>query len=145
MKSAFVAVVIAALSVVPLGTARSDVLKLSPNRAQFGTKSVGTFSMKKVVITNTSSNAIDLLVSIDEMPSDFSYGRLPGSTCPNSRPASLGPKQSCKAVVGFTPSTLAVGEDQLARLRATATDPATGKVLESVVIEFKGKSKKMRL
>ena len=41
----------------------------------------------------------------------------------------------------FSPSEFFAGQDQLAQLQAQATDPATGAVLETVLIDFTGRGK----
>ena len=144
MRTAMFALVIAALSVaVPVGAgkSKSTILRVTPSTVKFGTRPVGSFTLKDAVITNISSSSVNLLVSIDRMPDDFSFGLLPGSTCPPFEPTAFGPGASCSAVVGFRPSEFFAGQDQVARLRATATGPSTGAVLESVLIDYTGKGK----
>ena len=59
-----------------------------------------------------------------------------GSTCPALGPALLAAGESCDAVMNFRPSDFFAGEDQLAELTATAYDPETGAVLDTLVIQF---------
>ena len=142
MRITIVALVIAAMSVTGLaGTthaARPSILRIAPPAVHFGTKAIGSFTILGTTITNSRSSSVRLLVSIESMPDDFSFGMLPGSTCPPFEPALLGPGESCRAVVGFRPSDYFAGQEQHARLRATAADPGTGEVLESVLIEWTG-------
>ena len=112
------------------------ILRVAPPTVKFGTKRVGTFTLKGAVITNTTSRRINLYVAIDSMPDDFSFGLWPGSTCDPFQPAPLEPGDSCKAVVGFRPSDFFTGHEQRAALAAIASDPDTGEVLETVLIEF---------
>jgi hypothetical protein len=114
------------------------ILRVAPPTVHFGTKQVGTFTLKGAVITNASSRRINLFVAIDSMPDDFSFGLWPGSTCDPFQPAPLEPGDSCKAVVGFRPSDFFAGHEQHAALAAHASDPDTGEVLETVQIEFFG-------
>jgi hypothetical protein len=41
----------------------------------------------------------------------------------------------------FSPSEFFAGQDQLAQLQAEATDPTTGTVLDTVLIDFTGRGK----
>jgi hypothetical protein len=119
----------------------SDVLRVSPPRVQFGTKQVGTFTLKGAMVANTSSSTVDVLVTVVAEPDDFSFGLLPGSTCPVLAPAPLAPGEKCDAVVGFRPTELFAGHEQVATLLATATDPVSGAVLGTVLIDFVGTGK----
>lgn len=126
---------------VGTGTTRSappGMLRVAPPTVHFGTKQVGTFTLKGAVITNASSRPINMFVAIDSMPDDFSFGLWPGSTCDPFQPAPLAPGDSCKAVVGFRPSDFFTGHEQHAALEAIATDPDTGEVLETALIDFFG-------
>src|SRR5881296_2443884 len=114
MRTAMFALVITALSVAVLaGKAKSDrpvVLRVAPPAVHFGTKPVGSFTLKGAIITNAGSSSVNFLVSIDRMPDDFSFGLLPGSTCPPFEPTPLGPGESCSTVVGFRPSDYFAGQ-----------------------------------
>jgi hypothetical protein len=141
-RTAFAAVVVAAIVVLPASApAATKVLRATPAKVSFGTKPVGSFTLKGVTITNASSEVISLLVSSTRAPDDFSFGLLPGSTCPVLEPEALAPGDSCVAVVGFRPSEFFAGEKQFATLLATATDPSTGAVLDSVLINFVGRGR----
>jgi hypothetical protein len=114
-----------------------SILRVSPGTVHFGSKQIGTFTLRGASITNTSSQTINLIVT-GGLPDDFSFGILPGSTAPVFEPAPFEPHQSCRAVVGFRPSEFWAGQQQTAQLLATATDPVTHEVLEEVLIDFTG-------
>lgn len=122
-------------------SAATNVLKVTPKSVNFGTQPVGSFTLKGARITNTSSTSVLLLVTPHVSPDDFSFGLLPGSTCPALAADVLLPGESCQAVMGFRPSEFFAGQEQTAALLATATDPVTGAVLEAQIIEFTGKGR----
>ena len=147
MKTAVLVLMFTTMSVVtPRDTATVDVrpatppsiLHVAPSVVHFGSKKIGTFTLRGATITNTSSQTIDLFVTGSSLPDDFSFGILPGSTAPVFDPAPFEPHQSCRAVVGFRPSEFWTGQQQFAQLRATATDPVTHEILEEVLIDFTG-------
>jgi len=59
---------------------------------------------------------------------------------PTFEPAPLGPGESCVFVVRFWPSEQFLGLKQDQRFLATATDPLTGEVLDSVTSVFLGRA-----
>jgi hypothetical protein len=118
--------------------AATQTLKVTPRTVHFGMRPVGSFTLKSATVTNTSAETIDLLVTVEREWDDFSFGLLPGSTCPVFEPEPLAPGDSCDVVVGFRPSEFFVGTRQDQELLATATDPITGEPLESVRIVFLG-------
>jgi hypothetical protein len=136
-----VAAIAAAFAVAAPPAVASDLLRVTPPRVQFGTKQVGTFTLKGATVTNASSSAVNVLVTVVAEPDDFSFGLLPGSTCPVFAPAPLAPGEKCQAVVGFRPSEFFAGREQVATLLVTATDPVTGAVLDTVLIDFVGTGK----
>src|SRR5215211_2005183 len=88
------------------------VLRVSPPTVNFGTKPVGSFTLKGATVTNTGAATVNLLVTVSREPDDFSFGVLPGSTCPVFEPAPLAPGEHCDAVVGFRPSEFFAGQKQ---------------------------------
>jgi hypothetical protein len=118
--------------------AAPPVLKTSPSTVNFGTRPVGSMTLKAARLTNRSDTTINVLVTVAALPDDFSFGLLPGSTCPVFEPAPLAPGESCDAVVQFRPTEFFAGDQQSATLLATATDPATGVVLAMIPIDFTG-------
>jgi hypothetical protein len=121
--------------------APSEVLRVSPKTVHFGTRPVWSFTLKGATVTNTGPASVQLLVTIDSAPDDFSFGLLPGSTCPALEPAPLAPGEGCEAVMGFRPSDFFAGQRQEARLLATATDPVTGTVLDTALITFEARGR----
>ncbi|HEU4418036.1 MAG TPA: hypothetical protein VFT55_03805 [Planctomycetota bacterium] len=147
MKTAILVLMFTTLSVATPGdTAKRDVrrstpasiLHVSPQLVHFGTKQIGTFTLRGARITNTSSQTVNLFVTGSSLPDDFSFGILPGSTAPVFEPEPFEPHQSCRAVVGFRPSEFWTGQQQNAQLLAIATDPVTHEVLDEVLIDFTG-------
>jgi hypothetical protein len=134
-------VAVGALSVAVAAFADGGVLRVMPPNVNFGTKPVGSFTLKGATVTNASSTTINLLVTVVAEPDDFSVGILPGSTCPVFAPAALAPGESCDAVVGFRPTDFFAGQQQVATLAATATDPASGAVVDTQLIDFSGRGK----
>jgi hypothetical protein len=129
-----------ALNLGIAASAATGVLAVKPPTVNFGTKPVGSFTVKGATVTNTSSETVNVLVTIEREPDDFSFGLLPGQTCPVFEPAPLAPGESCVVVMGFRPSEFFAGQKQFATLRVTATDPAGG-VVDSVLIDFVGRGK----
>jgi hypothetical protein len=118
-----------------------EVLRVTPPAVKFGTKPVGTFTLKGARVANVSSSTVNVIVTILAEPDDFSFGILPGSTCPVFGPAPLEAGAACDAVVGFRPSEFFAGHEQVASLLVTATDPVSGAVLDTETIDFTGRGK----
>ena len=118
-----------------------SVFRASPKRVNFGTKAVGTFTVKGSTITNTGSSDVLVQTSAVRMPDQFSWGLLPGQTCPIFSPEILRAGSSCDIVAGFRPEDFFVGLQDLAVLQVTATDPSTGATVDTVVVEFQGVGK----
>jgi hypothetical protein len=137
------AVVLATLLLAAAGItiAAPPVLKASPSAVRFGTRPVGSITLKATRLTNRTDETVNVLVTVGALPDDFSFGLLPGSTCPVFDPAPLAPGESCDAVVQFRPTEFFAGNQQTATLIATATDPASGTVLATTAIDFTGTGK----
>jgi hypothetical protein len=121
--------------------AAGPLLKASPSSVNFGTRPVGSISLKATRLTNRSDATINIFVTVAAEPDDFSFGLLPGSTCPVLAPAALARGESCDAVAQFRPTEFFAGQHQTATLLATATDPTSGTVLATVLIDFTGTGK----
>jgi hypothetical protein len=136
-----IATTVAALGLaVPPAAASSAAIKVAPGSIDFGTKAVGATYFDDVKITNASGKPLQFLVE-GGLPDDFGFGLYPGSTCPALTPgAMLAPRESCRAVVRFTPSEFFVGWEQTGSLIVTATDPVTGAVT-SLLIPVSGRGK----
>ena len=122
-------------------TDATDALRAAPKRVNFGTKAVGTFTVKGSTITNTG--ATDLLVQTSAllMPDQFSWGLLPGQTCPIFSAEVLAAGASCDIAVAFRPEEFFAGHEETAALQVTATDPATGAIVATIAVEFRGVGK----
>jgi hypothetical protein len=131
----------AAVSFTASAATSPAVLRVSPPTVNFGTKPVGSFTLKGATVTNTGAATVNLLVTVSREPDDFSFGVLPGSTCPVFEPAPLAPGEHCDAVVGFRPSEFFAGQKQRAVLLATATDPTLGQVVDTAEIVFTGRGR----
>jgi hypothetical protein len=115
------------------------LLQVSPKQVNFGTQPVGSLTFAEVTVTNTSSMSLLVLVDAVELPDDFNFGNLAGSTCLALEGQVLAPGESCVAVVGFQPSEFFAGHWQTATLLVTARDPISGALLESVTVKVRGK------
>jgi hypothetical protein len=121
--------------------AMTDGLKANPKRVNFGTKAVGTFTVKTATITNTTSSDLLVQTSAVRMPDQFSWGLLPGQTCPIFSPEVLPAGASCDIAAGFRPEEFFVGLEDVAVLQVAATDPTTGATVATVQVEFRGTGK----
>jgi hypothetical protein len=133
--------VIAAIGtlVAPTALAVPGLLEVSPKQVNFGTQPVGSLTFAEVTVTNTSP--INLLVLVDavELPDDFNFGNLAGSTCIALEGQVLAPGESCIAVVGFQPSDFFARRKQTVTLLTTARDPSSGALLQNVTVKARGK------
>jgi hypothetical protein len=136
-----ISIIVAALGIAaPAASAGQATIRVAPSSIKFGTRAVGATYFDSVKITNASGAPQQVLVE-GGLPDDFGFGLLPGSTCPALTPgAILAPRESCKAVVRFTPSEFFVGWQQTGSLIVTATDPTTGAVT-TVLIPVSGRGK----
>jgi hypothetical protein len=126
----------------PTATANeTGVLKAAPKRVNFGTRTVGTITVKGSTITNTGSSDLLVQTTAVRMPDQFSWGFLPGQTCPISSPELLPAGTSCGVVTAFRPEEFFVGLEDAAVLALTATDPSTGATVETIVVVFRGVGK----
>ncbi len=136
-----IGIIVAALGIAaPAASAAKATIRVSPSSIKFGTRAAGATYFDSVKITNASGAPQQVLVE-GGLPDDFGFGLLPGSTCPALTPgAILAPRESCTAVVRFTPSEFFIGWQQTGSLIVTATDPATGAVT-TVLIPVSGRGK----
>jgi hypothetical protein len=136
-----VIVVVAAIGalVAPTALAAPRLLQVSPKQVNFGTQPVGSLTFEGVTVTNTSSVSLLVLVDAVELPDDFNFGNLAGSTCIALEGQVLAPGESCVAVVGFQPSEFFGGRWQTATLLVTARDPVSGALLQSVTVRVRGR------
>ena len=147
MKVALTACLAAVVVVVGGGVASAApadgtaLLRATPKRVNFGTKAVGTFTIKGSTITNTGSSDVLVQTSAIRMPDQFSWGLLAGQTCPIFSPEILPAGASCDIVTAFRPEDFFIGLEDMAVLQVAATDPLTGATVDTVLVEFRGVGK----
>lgn len=135
------AILCASLGAGLAASAETALLKANPKRVNFGTKTVGTFTVKGATITNTGSSDVLVQTFAVRMPDQFSWGLLDGQTCPIFEPALLSAGESCGVVAGFRPEEFFAGREDIAVLEVVASDPATHAQLGAVAVEFRGTGK----
>jgi len=140
MRISVLAALFVAVAAGSASSAGQGVLRVKPETVKFGVKPVGSSTFKGATIRNVSPGTVNLLVTITRSPDDFGFV-IPPTTCPVFAPAPLAPGETCEAVMRFSPSEFFAGLDQLAQLQAQATDPTTGAVLDTVLIDFTGRGK----
>ncbi len=125
--------------VAPTALAAPRLLQVSPKQVSFGTQPVGSLTFEGVTVINTSSVSLLVLVDAVELPDDFNFGNIGGSTCIALEGQVLAPGESCVAVVGFQPSEFFAGHWQTATLLVTARDPVSNALLQSVTVRVRGR------
>jgi hypothetical protein len=125
--------------VAPTALAAPRLLQVSPKRVNFGTQPVGSLTFQGVTVTNTSSESLMVLVDAVELPDDFNFGNIGGSTCIALEGQVLAPGESCVAVVGFQPSEFFAGRWQTATLLVTARDLVSNALLQSMTVRVRGR------
>ncbi len=130
----------ASVMALPLSASADTHVLKATHAVNFGTKPVGSFTVKTATVTNTSSEPINLDIDLIRDWDDFSTG-LAGTTCSFFLPQLLAPGESCVLLVGFRPSEVFVGLKQDQILLVTATDPTTGVVLDSLRLTFFGRAR----
>lgn len=134
-KTAVTAGMLAFFAVAPAASAQ-DYLSV-PDALRFGKKAVGSENFKGVWVRNVADSDIDVYVS-SSLWDDFGFGLMPGSSCPALGPDTLAAGRGCRAVVRFSPTAYFAGLEQPGLLTVTATDPATGAVLEVEEVRVTG-------
>ena len=120
--------------------AAASLLSVSPQRVNFGTKSVGTTTFKTITVTNTSSSNLQVSIT-GGLPDDFGWGpvSLEQDLCVFSGGELLAPGDTCQVFVRFSPSEFFVQFGrQTGTLEVTASDPATLAILETAVVTIGG-------
>jgi Cep192 domain 4 len=138
----FVVALVALASIAVLAAssvAANNVLKVKPGAVNFGTKPVGSSTIKSTTLTNTSDEPIVVTLSLVRSWDDFAGGAV-GSTCPGGS-FTLAPGESCTLVEAFFPSEDFEGIKQDQIWVATATDPQSGALLETEEIVFFGRGR----
>jgi hypothetical protein len=137
---AVVVLVLALLAAVPAAASAANVLKVTPGTVNFGSKPIGSSTVKATTITNKSDEAISLSLALVRSWDDFA-GPAGQSTCAGFEPALLQPGESCELVERFSPSETFLGIKQDQIWLATATDPQSGAVLDREEIVFFGRAR----
>lgn len=133
------ALAVAATMAASPAAADRGLLKVTPKQINFGAQPVGSENFDSVTVNNTRGSELRVLVSAG-LPDDFGFGVLPGSTCPALDSGGiLPPGESCVAVVRFSPTEFFAGLHQAGTLTVTASDPATGELLETDVVPVRGR------
>jgi HYDIN/CFA65/VesB-like, Ig-like domain len=141
MKRLILTIALFAAAAAPTAAAESPVLKLSPEQLNFGTRPVGTETIKSATITNRSDSPLLITFDIVSMPDDFGF-EAPGFTCPPAGGFILAPGESCKATAAFRPTEFFAGDRQTAAVRVVASDPSNpGAVLGSELLTLSGTGK----
>ena len=136
----FLALLLVAIVVPQPASAAENTLKVKPRTVNFGPTPIGDVPMRSTTVTNTSSAIINLTIGATKDWDDFSYGFLPGSTCPTFEPAPLAAGESCVFIVRFWPSETFLGLRQDQIFVAAATDPTTGAELDADRFVFYGRA-----
>ena len=140
MRRIAVLVSLAALLAPSSAIAAPWLLSVSPQRVNFGTKAVGTTTFKTITITNTSTSSLQVSVT-GGLPDDFGWGpvNLEEDLCVFSGGELLAPGETCRIFVRFSPTEFFVQfARQTGALEVTASDPATGAILETTVLTITG-------
>jgi hypothetical protein len=137
MKRLILTVGVLAAVAAPTAVAEPSLLRVAPAHLNFGTRPVGTETIRSARITNQSSSPVLVTFDIVSMPDDFGF-EAPGFTCPPAGGFVLAPGESCEATAAFRPTEFFAGEPETAAVRVVASDPSTGAVLASQLLTMSG-------
>ena len=140
MRRVVLLVTLATLLAPSSATAAPSLLSVSPQRANFGTKAVGTTTFKTITVANTSNTSLQVSVT-GGLPDDFGWGpvNLEEDLCVFSGGELLAPGESCQIFVRFSPTAFFVQFGrQTGTLQVTASDPSTLAILETTVVTIAG-------
>jgi hypothetical protein len=140
MKRLILTLAIVAAAAAPAAVASPPILRVAPTTLNFGTRAVGTETIRSALITNSSASPVLVTFDIVSMPDDFGF-EAPGFTCPPAGGFVLAPSESCEATAAFRPSEFFAGLVQTAAVRVVASDPSTGTVLASELLRMTGTGK----
>jgi hypothetical protein len=124
----------------PTALADPSLLTIAPTQLNFGTRSVGTETIRSARITNHGGSPVLVAFDIVSMPDDFGF-EAPGFTCPPAGGFVLAPGESCEATAAFRPTEFFAGAPETAAVRVVASDPSTGAVLASELLTMTGTGK----
>jgi hypothetical protein len=140
MKRLILTLAIVVAAAAPTAVADPPILRVAPANLNFGTRPVGTATIKSALITNGSASPVLVTFDIVSMPDDFGF-EAPGFTCPPAGGFVLAPRESCVATAAFRPSEFFAGLHQTAAVQVVASDPSTGAVLASELLTMTGTGK----
>jgi hypothetical protein len=137
MKRVICAVAVLAAVAIPAASADPPVIQLAPAHLSFGTRPVGTETIKSARLTNRSDSPVLITFDIVSMPDDYGF-EAPGFTCPPAGGFVLAPGESCEATAAYRPTEFFAGTTETAAVDIVASDPATGTVLAAETLTMKG-------
>jgi hypothetical protein len=140
MRCVVLLVTLATLLGPSSATAAASLLRVTPQRVNFGTKAVGTTTFKTVTVPNTGTRSLQVSVT-SGLPDDFGWGplSLEEDLCVFSGGELLAPGDTCQVFVRFSPTDFFVQFGrQSGTLEVTASDPSTLAALETVVVNITG-------
>jgi hypothetical protein len=140
MKRLILTLAIVMAAAAPTALASQSTLRIAPTKLNFGTRPVGTETIKSALITNRSASPVLVTFDIVSMPDDYGF-EAPGFTCPPAGGFVLAPGESCVATAAFRPSEFFTGLHQTAAVQVVASDPSTGAVLASELLTMSGTGK----
>ena len=140
MKRLILTLAMLTAAAAPTAVADRPVLRVAPANLNFGTRAVGTETIRSALIANGSDSPIYMTFDIVSMPDDFGF-EAPGFTCPPAGGIVLAPGESCEATAAFRPSEFFAGEPQTASVQVVASDPSTGAALAGVLLTMTGTGK----
>ncbi|CUR58675.1 exported hypothetical protein [metagenome] len=104
----------------------------------FGERQIGGEYYGRTTITNKSKRPLRVLVYAG-LPDDFGFGLMPGSTCPAlDEGAILAARESCVAVVRFSPTEGFLNWPAIGEMFADSFDPVTGARVGHLLIPVTG-------
>ncbi len=117
---------------------RDGYLRAHRASIDFGKKHVDGEYFKRTRTTNVSHQPVRVLVYAG-LPDDFSFGLMPGSTCPVlDGGAVMAPGAGCYAVVRFAPTEGFIGWHAVGEMFADSYDPVSGDLVEHLLIPVTG-------
>ena len=140
MKRLILSLAMVTAVAAPTAVAHPPILRVAPPSLNFGTRAVGTETIRSALITNGSASPIFMTFDMVSMPDDFGF-EAPGFTCPPAGGIVLAPGESCVATAAFRPSEFFAGEPQAASVQVVASDPSTGAALASLLLTMTGTGK----
>ena len=137
MKRLILTLAIVMAAAAPTALASQSTLRIAPTKLNFGTRPVGTETIKSALITNRSASPVLVTFDIVSMPDDYGF-EAPGFTCPPAGGFVLAPGESCEATAAYRPTEFFAGTTETAAVDIVASDPSTGTVLATETLTMRG-------